>query len=109
MGCVVESHKGSRIEFMIKARSNFKRQSTANSVEIIIPVPADADSPKFKMGIGKVEYVAEKSHFVWKIKQFVGQKEYIVGRTSGCPLSPRRSVRQSKTPSEWPLKFLTSP
>lgn len=82
---VVESHKGSRIEYMIKARSNFKRQSTANNVEIIIPVPSDADSPKFKMGVGKVEYVAEKAHFVWKIKQFVGQKEYIMRAHFGLP------------------------
>jgi len=82
---VVESHKGSRIEFMIKTRSNFKRQSTANNVEIIIPVPSDADSPKFKMGVGKVEYVAEKAHFVWKIKQFVGQKEYIMRAHFGLP------------------------
>merc|ERR1712228_476907 len=35
---VVESHGRSRIEFMIKTRSNFKKQSTANNVEIIIPV-----------------------------------------------------------------------
>lgn len=82
---VVESHKGSRIEFMIKARSNFKRQSTANNVEIIIPVPSDADSPKFKMGVGKVEYIAEKNHFVWKIKQFVGQKEFIMRAHFGLP------------------------
>jgi AP-1 complex subunit mu len=55
---------------MIKSRSNFKRQSTANNVEIRIPIPSDADSPKFKAGIGKVEYVPEESCFVWKIKQF---------------------------------------
>jgi len=35
---------------MIKAKSNFKRKSTANNVEIIIPVPADADTPSFKVG-----------------------------------------------------------
>lgn len=39
-------------------------------MEIRIPIPSDADSPKFKAGIGKVEYVPEESCFVWKIKQF---------------------------------------
>jgi AP-1 complex subunit mu len=48
---VVESHKSSRIEYMIKARSQFKQRSTANNVEIFIPVPRDADSPKFKVTI----------------------------------------------------------
>lgn len=33
----------------IQAKSQFKRRSTANNVEIQIPVPADADSPKFKV------------------------------------------------------------
>ena len=33
----------------LQAKSQFKRRSTANNVEIHIPVPADADSPKFKV------------------------------------------------------------
>jgi AP-1 complex subunit mu len=45
----VEPHTHSRIEYFIKAKSNFKRRSTANNVEIIIPVPSDADSPTFKV------------------------------------------------------------
>ena len=32
-----------------QAKSQFKKRSTANNVEIIIPVPEDADSPKFKV------------------------------------------------------------
>jgi AP-1 complex subunit mu len=39
---------------MVKAKSQFKRRSTANNVEVVIPVPSDADSPKFKTTIGKV-------------------------------------------------------
>src|SRR5271163_2077603 len=56
----VEPHSHSRIEYMIKAKSNFKRRSTANNVEIVIPVPPDADTPTFKNNIGKVEYVPDK-------------------------------------------------
>lgn len=51
---VVEPHSSSRVEYLIKAKSHYKRRSTANNVEIIIPVPADADSPTFKTSIGKV-------------------------------------------------------
>eukprot|EP01137_Pigoraptor_chileana_P029507 Opistho-2@14824 len=53
---VVERHSHSRVEYMIKAKSQFKRRSTANNVEIVIPVPSDADSPKFKTTIGTVKY-----------------------------------------------------
>ena len=41
-----------RVEIMVKAKSQFKRRSTANNVEIYIPVPSDADSPKFKTTLG---------------------------------------------------------
>lgn len=81
----VEPHSHSRIEYMIKAKSNFKRRSTANNVEIIIPVPTDADSPQFKSSIGKVEYVPEKNAIVWKIKQFMGQKEFLMRAHFGLP------------------------
>lgn len=95
---VIEPHQGSRIEYMIKARSNFKRQSTANDVSIIIPVPPDADTPRFKTGIGKVEYVAEKAHFVWKIKQFLGQKEYIMRAHFALPTIAAEDRESSKEP-----------
>merc|ERR1711892_569902 len=44
----IEKHAHSRVEIMVKARSQFKRRSTANNVEILVPVPSDADSPKFR-------------------------------------------------------------
>ena len=50
----VESHKGSRVEYMVKVKAQFKRRSTANNVEIYVPVPDDADSPKFRVSIPPV-------------------------------------------------------
>jgi AP-1 complex subunit mu len=55
---------------MIKAKSQFKRRSTANNVEIVIPVPADADSPKFKTTIGSVKYAPEQNAITWTVKSF---------------------------------------
>jgi AP-1 complex subunit mu len=34
---IQESHSGSRLSYMIKAKAQFKRRSTANNVEILIP------------------------------------------------------------------------
>ncbi|UKZ46110.1 AP-1 complex subunit mu-1-Iike [Trichoderma virens] len=73
--CLVESHSGSRIEYMLKARAQFKRRSTANNVEIIVPVPDDADSPRFRTN----------SAIVWKIKQFGGNKEFLMRAELGLP------------------------
>merc|ERR1711916_155543 len=70
---------------MIKAKSNFKRRSTANNVEITIPVPSDADTPSFKAHIGNVQYVPDKDAIVWTIKQFQGQKEHLMRAHFGLP------------------------
>ncbi len=64
----IEKYTHSRVEYMIKAKSQFKRRSTANNVEILIPVPSDADTGKFKSTTGSVKYVPEKNAMVWSIK-----------------------------------------
>ena len=38
-----------RVNAHQQCKSQFKRRSTANDVEIKVPVPQDADSPKFKV------------------------------------------------------------
>lgn len=45
---------------MVKAKSNFKSKSIANNVDIYIPVPDDAERPKFKTGHGNCNYVPDK-------------------------------------------------
>lgn len=82
---VVEPHKGSRIEYMIKTRSQFKSKSVANNVEIIIPVPPDVDSPSFKSSVGNVTYLPDKDSIVWKIKQYHGGREYLMRAHFGLP------------------------
>ncbi|PAA93013.1 hypothetical protein BOX15_Mlig016382g1, partial [Macrostomum lignano] len=83
--CAAERHAHSRVEYMIKAKSQFKRRSTANNVDIIIPVPADVDSPKFKTTVGSCRYQPESSSLVWSIKAFPGGKEFIMRAHFGLP------------------------
>ena len=82
---VVEPHKGSRIEYMVKTRSQFKSRSVANNVEIIIPVPSDVDSPSFKCSVGTVTYMPDRDAVVWTIKQFHGSREYLMRAHFGLP------------------------
>lgn len=81
----VRMHSQSRIEYVLKARAQFKRRSTANNVEIIVPVPSDADTPRFRTNIGTVHYAPESEAIVWKIKQFGGQKEFLMRAELGLP------------------------
>lgn len=53
-----------------QARSQFKSRSTANNVSILVPVPSDADSPKFKTSTGSAKWVPEKNVVQWNIKSF---------------------------------------
>ena len=75
----------SRIEYMIRAKSQFKSRSVANNVEIIIPVPSDVDSPRFKTSVGHVKYCPDLDSIVWTIKQFQGQKDFIMTANFGLP------------------------
>jgi len=81
----VKKHSRSRMEYLIKASSKFKRRSTANGVEIAVPVPNDAYAPKFKCNAGKVEYSPERSCILWKIPQFPGEKEFLLRSQMGLP------------------------
>jgi len=74
----IERHSHSRVEYTIKAKSQFKRRSTANNVEIFVPVPADADTPQFQVTAGSVKYAPEKSALIWTMKSFPGGKEVLL-------------------------------
>lgn len=101
---VVEPHSHSRIEYMIKAKSQFKSRSIANNVEIIIPVPRDVDSPSFKASIGTVTYFPDRDAVVWTIKQFAGTKEYLMRAHFGLPsIAADEGHEQWKAPIE--VKF----
>ena len=113
--CMIESHSGSRIEYMLKvgdsvgegaqlsqprpqAKAQFKRRSTANNVEIIVPVPDDADSPRFRTNIGSVHYAPEKAAIVWKIKQFGGGKEFLMRAELNLPSVKEAEPERKKRP-----------
>lgn len=81
-----------KIEFNIKVKSNFKQKSSANKVEIYVPVPDDAETPSFKAAYGAVSYVPDKEAIGWVFKSFPGQREYTMTATFHLPsvVSPNR-------------------
>ena len=89
---------GSRIEYMVKAKSQFKSRSIANNVEIFIPVPSDVDSPSFKASIGTVTYIPDKDCIMWSIKQFYGSREYLMRAHFGLPSTTDRANTDWKKP-----------
>ncbi|CAN6595218.1 AP-1 complex subunit mu-1-I [Trichomonascus vanleenenianus] len=68
----VRSH--SRVIVTVRAKSQYRKRTTG-TVEIAIPVPPDADSPRFKTDAGTVVYAPEKNAILWKMKGIPGGKE----------------------------------
>lgn len=83
--CQVEKHSRSRTEYLVKARSQFKERSSATSVEIMLPLPADAISPVVRTSQGSAAYAPEKDALVWKIKNFPGGREFLLRCKFGLP------------------------
>lgn len=81
----VQVHSQSRIEIHCRAKAQFKKKSIANNVEILIPVPDDADTPTFKYSHGSIKWVPEKNAILWKIRSFSGGKEYSMAAQMGLP------------------------
>jgi len=95
---IVDSHAHSRIEYLVKARSQYKPRSVANNVQIIIPVPADADSPKFRASIGTVKYAPEKNAIICTIRQFAGAKEHLMRAHFGLPSIDNEEEEATRPP-----------
>ncbi|XP_065715266.2 AP-1 complex subunit mu-2 [Patagioenas fasciata] len=94
---VIEKFSHSRLEIMVKAKGQFKKQSVANAVEIAVPVPSDADSPKFKTSVGSARYLPEKNLLIWSIKSFPGGREHLLRAHFGLP-SVDREEEEGRPP-----------
>lgn len=95
---IIDKHEHSRVELLIKARSQFRLQSTANNVRIMIPVPVDAHSPRFKSSIGSCKHEPENSQMVWTIKMFPGGKEYLTRAHFDLPSISSEDTTEVKRP-----------
>ncbi|RLV93577.1 AP-1 complex subunit mu-1-I [Spathaspora sp. JA1] len=85
VNCRMKVHKHSRIEIVCTIKAQIKKKSTANNVEVIIPIPEDADTPKFNPEYGTVKWIPEKSCLVWKLKTFPGGKQFTMSAELGLP------------------------
>jgi len=83
---------------MVKAKSQFKARSIANNVQIIVPVPPDADTPKFKATMGSCKYTPEDQAAVWTIKQFPGGREFLMRAHFGLPSIQNPDAQAAKPP-----------
>lgn len=106
---VIENHSHSRIEILVKTKSQFKSKTIANNVKIILPVPNDVDTPSFKTNIGTVTYVPDRDAVIWKIKKFNGGREYFMRAHFGLPTTNNETDLSWKKPCtvEFEIPYFT--
>lgn len=88
--CAIECWNDSRIEYVVCVQNLLKKRTSAINVEIFIPVPEYADSPRLRAHIGSVAYEPEKAAVKWSIGFFPAGKEFKMRARFGFP-----SVRSS--------------
>ncbi len=81
----IENHSATKIEYIVKARTNFKNRSVANNVDIFVPVPNDIQNATFKTPSGSVVYLSDREDLLWNIKTFEGQCEIVMRCTFNVP------------------------
>ncbi len=98
VNCKTKVHKHSRIEILCTVKAQIKKKSTANNVEVVIPIPEDADTPKFSPEYGSVKWIPEKSCLIWKLKTFPGGKQFSMRAELGLPAVTDPESIMSKKP-----------
>jgi len=99
---VVDNH-GSKIDYLIKIKSQFRNNCVANDVQIVVPVPQFATTPKFRTSIGSVIYDPENDSMVWKIKQLQGGgRDHFVRAQFSIPSV---SVDENKNRKQQPISI----
>ena len=53
----------------------FRSKTTANELELHIPIPGDAFNPDFNCESGVVSYFPDENSIIWQIPTFVGEDE----------------------------------
>lgn len=101
--CVIEKWTPSRIEYLIKVKSQLKKKQSANDVEILVPVPEDADTPKFKTSSGYATFKPERSAILWTVGNIPFGKEFTMRARLGRP-SVKAEDSEEKDFSSLPIK-----
>lgn len=73
--CIIEQ-RASRLEFVVKVRTQLKSRLTAKNVVIKVPVLPDVTAPKYQCPKGKIKYNPEDDTVDWTIKDFKANAEY---------------------------------
>lgn len=106
----IEHYSRSKIEIFASMRANYKAKCVASYINVLIPVPCDAENPKFKSSIGKCSYTPDKDAILWKTEEVAGGKEMNMRATFSLPSvasSERDSFMNTPIIIEFEIPYFT--
>lgn len=101
----VIEQRPTRVDYVVKARTQLKPRASANNVKIYIPVLPDVDTPNFKCTSGKAKYAPDKDAVVWSIKQFKAGREAVMRGHFSLPSVGKDQERENATKRPITLEF----
>lgn len=101
---VIEQRQ-TRVDYLVKARTQLKASAVANNVKIHLPVLPDVDTPKFQCSAGKAKYVPERDEVVWHVKQFKAGRELVMRGGFGLPSLGEDAARENATKRPITVEF----
>lgn len=101
----VIEQRATRVDYVVKARTQLKPRAIANNVKISIPVLPDVDTPKFKCTSGSTKYAPDRDVIVWSIKQFKAGREAVMRGHFLIPSTGKQQDRESASKRPITLEF----
>lgn len=72
------SKTGNKMEYKIKMKAEFESDSSAENIELKIPIPDATTKKTTNPGVGKAKFESDQNAIVWRIKKFQGGKEALL-------------------------------
>lgn len=101
----VIEQRPTRVDYVVKARTQLKPRAVANDVKIFIPVLPDVVSPNFKCSSGKVKYAPDKDAVVWSLKQFKAGRDAVMRGHFSLPSIGKSEERENATKRPITVEF----
>lgn len=97
--------RATRVDYVVKARTQLKPRAVANDVKIFIPVLPDVVSPSFKCSSGKAKYAPDKDAVVWSFKQFKAGRDAVMRGHFSLPSIGKSEERENATKRPITVEF----
>lgn len=101
----VIEQRATRVDYVVKARTQLKARAVANNVKIFVPVLPDVVSPNFKCTSGKAKYAPDKDAVVWSLKQFKAGRDAVMRGHFSLPSIGKDQDRENATKRPITVEF----